>query len=458
MLVAAAARRLYTVADMTRPLRRICLVSPRRRVWARNERITAVLKSSHEYLKACSSPPLSLLTIAGMTPEKVEVVLVQEDFEEVDYNGAYDLVGISAMIQSADRAYEIAALFRARGVYVVIGGIHATVLPEEAAMNADTVIVGEAEGLWPQFLFDFENGEPRKIYQHPPGHCVDLTKSPLPRYDLLNARNSLRDPRYYYNFVPIQASRGCPHACDFCLVSDIYGKKNRRKSIEQIRSEILAVKKHLPNHLIGFVDDNLFIDRHFSRELLQALEELEVRWVTQSDIAVGEDPDLLQQMYHAGCLFLLIGIESLDSENLSSLNPNRWKMRQLANYESYVRNIQENGIIVFGSFIVGLDHDDSGVFAHIVDFVDRNCLTSNIFVATPLPGSRMYNRLKKEGRFLYPEPFWDRCSFYDVLFRLKGMTKEEAEDGLIWAYQQICSKKAFQRRSAYIKEVYKSLR
>ncbi len=442
---------------MTRPLRRICLVSPRRHIWAKNEKITAVLKDAHEYLKAYFSPPLALLTLAGMTPPNVEIVLAQDDFDEVDCHASFDLVGISVMIQNVDRAYEIADAFRSRGIYVVLGGIHPTVLPEEASLHADTVIVGEAEELWPRFLNDFESGEPRSIYRHPPGHRVDLTRSPLPRYDLLNARNSMKDPRYYYNFAPIQASRGCPHACDFCLVSDIYGKKNRRKSIEQIRSEILAVKQHLPNRLIGFVDDNLFLDRRFTRELLQTLEELKVRWVTQTDIAVGEDPELLRQMYRAGCLFLLIGFESSNPDNLSGIDPNRWKMRQLANYERYLHNIQESGIIVLGSFIVGLDHDDAGVFARTVDFVDRNCITSNIFIATPLPGSRFYERLKQEGRLLYPEPFWDRCTFYDVLFRLKGMTREEAEVGFIWAYQQTCSTKAFQKRADYIKEIYRKL-
>jgi radical SAM superfamily enzyme YgiQ (UPF0313 family) len=331
------------------------------------------------------------------------------------------------------------------------------VLPEEVSRHADTVIVGEAEELWPRFLGDFQNGEPQKVYRNAPGYHVDLTKSPIPRYELLNERNSIRDPKYFYNWIPVQATRGCPHGCEFCLVSDIYGKRARKKTIEQIRAEILAIKRLLPNRLIGFVDDNLFVDRRFSRELLQLLEQLQVRWVAQSDIAVGADPDLLQQIYRAGCLFLFIGFESLDSENLSSMNQNRWKMRQLANYEANLHAIQESGIIVFGAFIVGLEHDDVGVFSRTVDFIDRNYLTGQITIATPLPGSRMYERLKAEGRFLYPEPFWDRCSFFDVLFRLKGMTKEEAEDGLIWAYQQIFNEKAFQKRSAYLKEIYKSL-
>jgi radical SAM superfamily enzyme YgiQ (UPF0313 family) len=442
---------------MNRPLRRICLVSPRRQIWSKNESITSALKSAHQYLKAWYSPPLSLLTLAGMTPANVEVVLAQDDFDEVDYNGSFDLVGITAMIQNVDRAYDIADQFRARGVYVVIGGIHPTVLPEEVSRHADTVIVGEAEELWARFLKDFQSGEPQKLYQHPPHYHVDLTKSPVPRYELLNERNSIRDPKYFYNWIPVQATRGCPHGCEFCLVSDIYGKKARKKTIPQIRAEILAIKRQLPNRLIGFVDDNLFVDRHFSRELLQTLEQLQVRWVAQSDIAVGADPDLLKQIYRAGCLFLFIGFESLDAENLSGMNRNHWKMRQLANYEANLHAIQESGIIVFGAFIVGLENDDAAVFQRTVDFIDRNYLTGQITIATPLPGSRMYERLKDEQRFLYPEPFWDRCSFFDVLFRLKRMSKKEAEDGLIWAYQQIFNEKAFQKRAAYLKEIYKSL-
>ena len=442
---------------MSHALQRICLINPRREVWARNPRITETLKSSHQFLKAWYSPPLSLLTIAGLTPPGIEIVLVQEDFEEIDFSASYDLVGITVMIQNAARAYQIAAGFRSRGIHVVIGGIHATVLPEEASRNADTVIVGEAEELWPRFLQDFRNGEPQSIYRNPEGRHIDLAACPPPRFDLLNAKNSLRDTRYYYNFVPVQASRGCPHGCDFCLVSDIYGKRSRKKTIAQIRAELLLAKKMLPNRLIGFVDDNLFTDRRFAKDLLQILLELNVRWVAQTDVSVGADSELLKLMYQAGCLFLLIGFESLDSENLSGMNQSGWKMRQLANYETYVRNIHEHGILVFGAFIAGLDHDDLGVFARTVDFMNRNHMTGQLTFATPLPGSRMYNRLKAEGRFLYPEPFWDRCSFFDVLYSLKRMSKEEAEEGLIWAYRQLFNEKALLERTSFIKDIYKRL-
>jgi radical SAM superfamily enzyme YgiQ (UPF0313 family) len=331
------------------------------------------------------------------------------------------------------------------------------VLPEEAALHADTVIVGEAEELWPRFLDDFRNGEPAPLYRNPPGHCVDLTSSPVPRYELLRGRESLLDPRRYYNFVPIQVSRGCPHDCEFCLVSSIYGKKPRVKTMEQVRAEILSIKHNLPNRLILFADDNLFIDRRFSRDLLRELAELKVRWIGQSDIAIGEDDELLELIYRAGCLFLLIGFESLDPGNLAAMNRNTWKLRQLRSYEKNLQAIQEHGIMVFGSFIFGLDNDDAGVFARVVDFMNRNHITGQLTVATPLPGSRMYERLKKQGRFLYQEPFWERCTFLDVIFDLQSMTKEQAEDGFVWAYRQVFNEQAFRERAAYFKEVYKKL-
>jgi radical SAM superfamily enzyme YgiQ (UPF0313 family) len=442
---------------MARELRRLCLINPRRDAWSFSERIRHALLECHKYLKAWYSPSLSLLTIAGLTPPSIAVDLVNEDFESVAYDQDYDLVGITAMTQTAPRAYEIADHFRSRGIYVVIGGIHPTVLPDEAALHADTTIVGEAEETWPRFLEDFRNSQPQRKYMSPVGHRVDLAASPIPRYELLTGRECFMDPHYYYNFVPVQASRGCPHDCDFCLVSQIYGKKPRLKGIDQVRKEILAIKKHLPNRLILFADDNLFIDRRYARHLLACLTELQVRWIAQCDISIGSDDELLRMIYRAGCLFLLIGFESLDAVNLTGLNRNNWKMRQLPNYQEYVQNIHSHGIMVFGSFIFGLDHDDSGVFARVVDFMNRNQVTGQLTLATPLPGSRLFNRLKREGRFLYPEPFWERCTFLDVLFRLKRMSKQEAEDGFIWAYRQLFNEKAFAERAAFFKEIYKRL-
>src|SRR5208283_3296330 len=151
------------------------------------------------------------------------------------------------------------------------------------------------------------------------------------------------------------------------------------------------------------------------------------------------------------------GFESLDPENLAGMNPNDWKLRQLEKYEQNVRNIQEHGIIVLGSFITGLDNDDKGVFDRVVDFMNRNKIAGDLTFATPLPGTRLFERIQKEDRFIYPVPFWDHCTFFDVVFKMRKMTKEEAEEGLARAYQQISNEKAFKSRTEYFKEVYKSL-
>jgi radical SAM superfamily enzyme YgiQ (UPF0313 family) len=442
---------------MSRQLKRICLINPKRAVWGTTEKITQALLECHKHLKAYYSPPLNLLTIAALSPPEIEVEVILEEFTPIDYSRDYDLVGITVMTQTAPRAYQIADEFKARGAHVVVGGIHATVLPEEALLHADTVIVGEAEELWPRFLQDFRDGEPLRIYRNPPGYRADLTRSPIPRYDLLKRVETMRDPRYYYNMAPVQVTRGCPHGCEFCLVSDIYGKKPRKKTIEQVRAEVLAIKHHLPKHLVAFVDDNLLIDRGFARELLKEVEGLRVRWIGQSDIAIGADDELLELMFRSGCLLLLIGFESLDPQNLDGMNANNWKLRQLEYYEKNVRNIQEHGIVVIGGFITGLDNDDAGVFARVVDFMNRNRVTGQLTLATPLPGSRMFERLKREGRFLYSEPFWERCSFFDVVHKMKKMSKQEAEDGLIWAYRQFLSDEAIKNRAEYFKEVYKKL-
>lgn len=442
---------------MGRVLKTVCLIQPKRELWAKTERISRALQASHRFLKAWYSPSLSLLTIAALTPADIQVEYTNEDFAPIDFDGGYGVVGITTMTPTAERAYRIADLFRQKGVYVVIGGVHASARPEEAALHADSVIVGEAEELWPRFLQDFREGEPLRIYRNPTGHFSDLSRSNVPRYDLLRGRQSLLDPEYFYNFVPIQTSRGCPHDCEFCLVSGIYGKRARKKTVGQVRREILAIKKHVPNRLVLFADDNLFVDRRSAVELLAEIEKLGIRWIGQSDVSIGEDDELLELLYRSGCLFLLIGLESLNAENLGEINPNRWKLRQLKNYERNIRNIQEHGVMVFGAFMFGFDHDHPTVFQDVVGFMDRNHLAGQLTFVTPLPGTRMYNRLRQEERFLYAEPFWERCTFLDVIFKLKNMSKEQAEEGFLWAYQQIFNENAFNRRADYIKDIYKQL-
>jgi len=440
-----------------RTIHRICLLNLKRYTWSKTPKIKNALDNLSSYLKAYYSPSLSLLTIAGLTPPQIEVIYIDEDFEDIDYTAGYDIVGISAMTQEALHAYEVAQKFRENGVYTVMGGIHASVMPDEASGFFDTVIIGEAEILWPKFLNDYINGNEKKLYHNEKGISIDLEHSPVPRYDLLKNKNYFKDTRYYYNMVPVQVSRGCPHDCEFCLVTSIYGKKYRKKSIDQIKQEINEIKKNLPGRIILFADDNLFVNRKFAKELLGAIKELDIRWWAQSDISIANDEELLDLIYESGGLFLLIGFESIDPENLKNMNKNAWKFKQLKDYEKNIEKIHKHGVIVFGSFIFGFDHDDTGVFEHVVKFMNTNHLTGQMTIATPLPGSRLYTKLQNENRLLYNDAFWDKCTFLDVLYQPKKMSVEELENGFIYAYNQIFNQDSFSKRSEYLKNIYKNI-
>lgn len=187
------------------------------------------------------------------------------------------------------------------------------------------------------------------------------------------------------------------------------------------------------------------------------MKELNIRWWAQSDIGIGEDDELLSLAYDSGCLTLLIGLESINPENLKTMNRSSWKHRQLMNYGRNIENIQKHGIIVFGSFIFGLDNDDKSVFKNVVTFMDENNITGQLTIATPLPGSRLYERLRAENRLLMDEPFWDRCTFLDVLFKPKNLSVADLEDGFIWAYGQVFNRESFAKRSAFLKSIYKNI-
>ncbi len=440
-----------------RKLNHIGLIGLKRHLWSIKPKIKKSLDENNKNFKAYNTSSLSIITIAGLTPADIEISYIDENFEEIDFSIKYDIVGISAATQQAIQAYEVAKEFRKRGTYVVMGGIHASVLPDEALECVDTVIIGEAEDLWPQFLDDFKNNREKKIYKQPEGTYVDLTKSPVPRYDLLKNMDHLKDYKKFNNMIPIQVSRGCPHNCEFCVVTKMYGRKFRKKTIEQVKLEINKIKKYFPGKVVFFADDNLFIDRKFARELLATIKELKIRWWAQTDISIGEDEELLSLIYESGGLLLLIGFESINPENLKGVNNNSWKYRQLANYSKNIERIQKHGIIVFGSFIFGLDNDNKNVFNYVVEFMNENNLVAQLTISTPLPGSRLLERLRKENRLIEKEPFWDKCTYLDVLYQPKKMTVEELEDGIIWAYNQIFNENAGLRRMQYLKEIYKKI-
>ena len=366
---------------------KIALVSPKSPPLSRNAEFQDFLKQSPEmefYRQYWSGLGSGLLVIGALTPDDIELELIDEGIEEIDFSRGYDLVAITAVTQQASRAYEIARRFREKNIKVVLGGIHATVLPDEAKLYADSVVVGEAENLWPKLLDDFRHNRLSPVYASQ--QEVDLKESPIPRYELLGEKPC--------KIVWVQATRGCPHDCSFCCASRVYGSKYRHKSIDQVINEIKKIRRIKKHALIGFADDNLLCDKDYSRQLLEKVVDLKIKWIGQSDISIADDNSLLRLVKKSGCVALLIGFESIIEDNLRGLDSSNWKFKHLKNYVEGIRAIQGNGIGIIGTFIVGFDNDDNSVFNKLADFIiDNHLAGAQIAALTPFPHTRSQRKL-----------------------------------------------------------------
>jgi radical SAM superfamily enzyme YgiQ (UPF0313 family) len=263
-----------------------------------------------------------LLTIAAQCPPEFEIEIVDEEVKDIPFDVDVDLVGITALTPKAERAYEIADRFRHRDIYTVMGGPHASVMPEEAGQRVDTVFVGESEETWPRFLQDLSAGRTGRRYTAP--KMIDLNLSPVPRYDLIDAK--------HYKVVPLETSRGCPHDCEFCSSTRLFGRHYRTKAIDRVLKEVEALKAHAPRKFVFFVDDNMFVNRKRSYTLLEALIPYRLRWFVQTDISIAHDDKLLSLMMQAGCREVLIGFETISADNLRQVNSNDWKLNQSEKY------------------------------------------------------------------------------------------------------------------------------
>jgi radical SAM superfamily enzyme YgiQ (UPF0313 family) len=394
-------------------------------------------------------PSLGLLTVAGATPEEHSLTYLEcpeLEVTELDRT-AFDLVAISSFTAKAHVMYAIADYYRNRGVLVVIGGLHCTLMPIEATEHADAVMVGEGEVLWPRILQDAARGKLRSLYSNTSSRDVDLADSPLPRYDLLDMDQ--------YNRIPVQTTRGCPLHCEFCAASRIYGAY-KLKPIERVVRDLRAIKALWKHPFIELADDNTFVNKRWSKELVRAIADENVRWFTETDISVADDPELLSLLAQSGCRQLLIGLESPKRASLEGLDAGNWKLRQYDQYLEAIDRIQSYGISVNGCFILGLDQDTPDVFTDVERFVKRSGLTeAQVTVLTPFPGTALYQRLRSEWRLLR-DRYWDRCTLFDVNFRPKGMTVEELEDGLEYLMGALYTRAETQRRKRlYLQRVRK---
>jgi len=386
-----------------------------------------------------SLPSLGLLTVAALTPSDIEVVY--REIDELPGDGElemFDLVGISSFTAMIDDAYALADRYRALGVPVVLGGLHVTLMPDEAAKHADAIVTGGAEGAWPKLVADFRASRMKPRYE---GMRQDVFRDPWyakPRFDLLAGRP--------YNRVTVQTSRGCPLNCEFCAASLRITNSFQQKPVELAIAEIGAAIAQVDRPFLELADDNTFINKKWGKQFLRALEPMDVLWFTETDISMADDPELLDMLAGSGCRQVLIGLESPDADGLAGMDPHDWKRRHADHYLEAIEKIQSRGITVNGCFILGLDGDTPETFERVRDFVAQSGLLEvQLTVQTPFPGTPLYARLRREGRLL-SDRYWDRCTLFDVNYRPKNMSMEDLEGGMRWLFGEIYNEREFIRR------------
>lgn len=371
-----------------------------------------------------SLPSLGLLTLAGMTPDDFEVEYVEvpdPDSLGDTLPGEFDVVAISSFTSMIRDAYAIADRYRAAGTTVILGGLHVTLMPDEAAQHADIILIGEAEPLWESILEDVKKGTALPRYDAR-ATTFDFANSPMPRFDLLDISK--------YNRLTVQTQRGCPFDCEFCAASIRLNPKFRTKPVDRVIAEIHAIKEIWSHPFIEFADDNTFANKRHGRELAEALAGEGVRWFTETDISVADDPELLKALSRSGCAQILIGLESPQSPALSGVEQKaNWKQQQVEYYKDSIRRIQDAGVTVNGCFVLGLDNTDTSSFDAIYDFVEETGLYEvQVTLMTPFPGTPLYQRLLEDGRIL-KEGAWELCTLFDVNFQPKNMSVQELENG-----------------------------
>lgn len=363
--------------------------------------------------------------------------LIDDHERCIDLTG-FDMVWFTAVSPTAHAIYRLSDRARSQGILTVIGGIHATMVPDEAAPHAHALALGEGEPVVAEILADFDSPDgPRlkPVYRGSPTGSLDGL--PLPRW------NDSRLADYCPWVVPVQTSRGCRNACSFCSTTRYQGGRRRHRPIREVVSEIRLLQDHgvlTRNKVVFFTDNNIVSDSDhrrgvkdtsYARALFSALEPLSIHWIGQGEINVAEDPDLTAQMARSGCISLLIGFETIQQRNLQAVG------KPSNNVETYIERIQtlhDHDISIFGCFIFGLDHDGPDVFEQTRGFIEEQIDVPQISLLTPFPGTALYRRLKREGRLLHED--WSQYDITHAVFRPLGMTSEQLDEG----YVELCER------------------
>jgi len=328
---------------------------------------------------------LALPLLAALTPEDWDIDLVLETIEDVDLETDAQVIGISSMGHSVIRAIELAKEYRNRGKTVILGGYMVSLMAEEAGQYCDAVVIGDAEGVWRELLLDWEAGQLKKIYR---AELDSLENLPLPRYDLLTDK-AIGD------FLPVQAGRGCPRSCSFCSVHCLYRGKYLKRSIPEVIRDIKYIKSLGYNKFL-LLDDNIVSDEGYMLELVREIAKLQMRWFSQCDITVANNPVLLKALKDSGCLVLSFGLESINQESLNSLNK-AWAKVQ--HYPDLIQRIRLAGIEVSSEMVVGTDADTEESILATANFIEANKISvPRFYILTPIPGTDLFKQLQTEGR------------------------------------------------------------
>ncbi len=379
---------------------KILLISPRR--------------DSHVYSnKGILIPQLALFILQGLTPEKHKVKIIEEEYQEIDFNQDCDVVAISCMTSNASRGYKIATAFKERNKTIVMGGIHPTILPDEALQYADAVVIGEAEGVWETVLSDIENNCLQERYHVPD---PDLTRYIPKDFSSISKKQM-------FNLVPVLTTRGCPYNCDFCCVSDIFGKKIKHIPIENAVRDIVESKAK--NFI--FLDDNIISNRKYARELFNALIPLKINWIGQSSISFANDTEMMKLAAKSGCRGLFIGLESVMENEVKNLKKLSNDIRET---EKSLKKIRKMKIIIMASVIFGFDEDTPDIFEKTLKFLRKNRISiASLNILTPYPGTKTFDDLKKQNRLINER--WEHYDHHTVVFKPKNMSPVELQVGKI---------------------------
>jgi len=390
----------------------------------RVELITAESEASRlvRHRRLIRFPQLTMPLLAAYTPDHWDVSHTDEIVQRVDFDKPVDLVGITANTPAAPHAYGLAREFRRRGVAVVIGGPHATLLPDEAAQHANAVVIGEGELVWPQLLTDFERAELKRTYKS----CAlpTLKKMPAPRWDLINGRA-------YGKGVTI-ATRGCPFACDYCTIPQMYQRRMRYRPLDEIVHEV----RRMPGRALIFWDDNIGANRDYAKELFTAIAPFKRWWTSQCTADAAWDDEFMTLAAKSGCKALFLGLETISQASLNVANK---RHNRAGEYAEVIRRCHAHGIAVQAGVVFGFDYDDRTIFRTTVEFYRSVGLDSaTVSVLIPFPNTLLFERLEAEGRILTHD--WSKYNGKkDVVFQPALMSPQELLMGMEWAARQFYS-------------------